>query len=143
MAFSIFTTLYNHHHYLIPEYFPCPPKEASFFFFFFWPSHVDLWDLSSPARDQTCTPCSGSIESNPLDRLGGPRNLSFKANIWRRNLLIPVLTHIFSDLIPKYNKKNLNILGKRGKQGERNMGAYCKHRLCIMPGVACLQGGLR
>ena len=25
--------------------------------------HYDMWDLSSPARDQTCTPCNGSSES--------------------------------------------------------------------------------
>ena len=25
--------------------------------------HYDTWDLSSPARDQTCTPCNGSLES--------------------------------------------------------------------------------
>ena len=79
MAFSIFTTLYNHHHYLIPEYFPYPPKETSFFVFLAKPR--GLWDLSSPTRDQTYTPCSGTIQSNPLDHQGSPRNLSFQVNI--------------------------------------------------------------
>ena len=30
-------------------------------FFFFWPH--GMWDLSSPTRDQTRTPCSGGAES--------------------------------------------------------------------------------
>ena len=31
------------------------------FFFFFWPCHMP--DLSSPAREQTRAPCTGSVES--------------------------------------------------------------------------------
>ena len=31
-----------------------------------------MWDLSSPTRDQTLTPCTGSTESYPLDRQGCP-----------------------------------------------------------------------
>ena len=30
------------------------------------------WDLSYPTRDQTCSPCSGSGESSPLDQQGSP-----------------------------------------------------------------------
>ena len=29
-----------------------------------------MWDLSSPTRDQTYAPCSGSTESQPLDLQG-------------------------------------------------------------------------
>ena len=32
-----------------------------------------MWDLSSPTRDQTRAPCSGSMESSPLDRQGSPK----------------------------------------------------------------------
>ena len=31
-----------------------------------------MQDLCSPTRDQTCTPCSGSVESQPLDCQGSP-----------------------------------------------------------------------
>ena len=30
------------------------------------------WDHSSPARDRTLVPCSGSVESQPLDHQGSP-----------------------------------------------------------------------
>ena len=30
-------------------------------------------DPNSPTRDRTCTPCTGSAESQPLDRQGSPR----------------------------------------------------------------------
>ena len=39
-------------------------------FFFFWPRGTQ--DLSSLTRDGTCTPCSGSMESQPLDCQGSP-----------------------------------------------------------------------
>ena len=32
-----------------------------------------LRDLSSPTKDQTQAPCSGSMESQPLDHQGSPR----------------------------------------------------------------------
>ena len=38
------------------------PKSLNFFFFFFIEPH-DMWDLSSPIRDQTLAPCIGSLES--------------------------------------------------------------------------------
>lgn len=28
--------------------------------FFFWATLHDMWDLSSPTRNRTCAPCSGS-----------------------------------------------------------------------------------
>ena len=31
-----------------------------------------MWDLSSPTRDKTLTPCSGSVEYKPLDHQGSP-----------------------------------------------------------------------
>ena len=31
-----------------------------------------MWDLSFLARDGTLAPCIGSVESQPLDRRGGP-----------------------------------------------------------------------
>ena len=46
---------------------------VSFFFFFFgWAP--GLRNPSSPTRDRTCAPHSGSAESQPLDRQGIPRN---------------------------------------------------------------------
>ena len=44
----------------------------SFFFFPFLATPRGMWDLSSPIRDGTCVPCSGSTESQPLDRQGSP-----------------------------------------------------------------------
>jgi len=35
-------------------------------------------DLRSLTRDGTCIPCSGSTESQPLDRQGSPSMVSFK-----------------------------------------------------------------
>ena len=46
-------------------------------FFFLAPLH-DMWGLSSPIRDQTQAPCSGSTESQPLDSQG----ISLKSNSW-------------------------------------------------------------
>ena len=45
----------------------------SLIFVLFWP--CDMRDLSSPTRDRTWAPCSGSAESWPLDRRGSPRKL--------------------------------------------------------------------
>ena len=47
--------------------------DSSFHFFFFghcWLFLVpcSMWDLSSPSRDRTCAPCSGSSESWPLGK---------------------------------------------------------------------------
>ena len=36
-----------------------------------------MWELSSPARDATCTPCSGSAEPSPLDLQGSPYSLYY------------------------------------------------------------------
>ena len=37
-----------------------------------------MWDLSSPTRDRTRVPCSGSAESQPLDHQGSPMSWSLK-----------------------------------------------------------------
>ena len=44
----------------------------SLFFFFFFAALCSIWDHSSPTRDWTLTPCSGSTESYPLDSQGTP-----------------------------------------------------------------------
>ena len=36
-------------------------------FILFLAAPHNMWDLNSPARDQTCVPCIGSSESQPLD----------------------------------------------------------------------------
>lgn len=40
---------------------------------FFWPHRMARGDLSFPARDGICAPCSGSSDSYPLDRQGSPQ----------------------------------------------------------------------
>ena len=42
------------------------------FIYLFLATPHDMWDLSSPARDQTHAPCNGSMESQPLDLQGSP-----------------------------------------------------------------------
>ena len=39
----------------------------------------DMWDLSSLTRDQTYAPCSGSMESSPLNHQGSPRKRNLRA----------------------------------------------------------------
>ena len=36
-----------------------------------------LWDFSSQIQDQTCTPCSGTTKSQPLDHQGSPSSQIF------------------------------------------------------------------
>ena len=43
-----------------------------YIFFFFLAAPHSMQDLSSPTKDQTSTPCSGSAESQPLDQQGSP-----------------------------------------------------------------------
>ena len=38
-----------------------------------------MWDLSSPTRDRTHTPCLGSVESQPLDHQGSPLSVFYSA----------------------------------------------------------------
>ena len=59
---------------------------AFFLFFKFLATSHGMWDLSSLTRDQTCAPCSGSAESEPLDRQGSPTVLSLKG-WWGPSLL--------------------------------------------------------
>ena len=42
------------------------------FCFYFLAAPCSIWDLSSPTRDRTLTPCTGSAESQPLDHQGSP-----------------------------------------------------------------------
>ena len=44
--------------------------------FFFLAVPRSMWDLSSPTRDRTRAPCSGSAESQPLDCQGIPEGKS-------------------------------------------------------------------
>ena len=46
-----------------------------------------FWDLSSPKRDRTQAPCSGSTESQPLDLQGIPRKLLHREWINNKVLL--------------------------------------------------------
>ena len=46
----------------LPKAFSRLPAKGNFYLFIFLCPR-GLWDLSSPTRDQTCTPCSGSTES--------------------------------------------------------------------------------
>ena len=48
---------------------------------FFWP--CGIWDLSYWTRDQTCVPCSVSVESQPLDHREVPHSCILKAE-WDR-----------------------------------------------------------
>ena len=50
--------------------------EGLFCFFFFWLCSIQ--DSSSPTRDWTSTPCSGSAESYPLYQQGSPSLLKYK-----------------------------------------------------------------
>ena len=61
------------------------PLSMGFFrqesFFFFLAILRIIWDLSSPTRDRTHAPCSGSPEFQPLDRQGSPTASSFITRI--------------------------------------------------------------
>ena len=39
-------------------------------FVYFLAAPCSVWDLSSPTRNQTQAPCTGSTESSPLDHQG-------------------------------------------------------------------------
>ena len=56
---------------------PMPHTFSLFFFFFSFflatlHAACGIWDHSSLTRDRSCAPCSGSTESQPLDRQGSP-----------------------------------------------------------------------
>ena len=55
--------------------------KVCFLFFNFLAALHGMWDLSSPTRDGTCTLCSGSTESQPLDLQGSPSLIVF----WRED----------------------------------------------------------
>ena len=61
-----------------------------------------MQDLSSPTREQTCVPCSGSTESWPLDRQGIPRGLfSQKSCLLSMSPLhLPCMPHSFLASFP-------------------------------------------
>ena len=46
-------------------------------FFFFLAVVYGLWDFSSQIQDQTCTLCSGTTKSQPLDLQGSPSSQIF------------------------------------------------------------------
>ena len=70
---------------------PCPTESKSLCVFcclayrviivllFYFATLYGMRNLSSPTRDWTCAPCSGSMESWPLDYQGGPRPMDFNA----------------------------------------------------------------
>ena len=58
-------------------------------FYFIWPCQHSMWDLSSPTRDRTRAPCSGSAESWPLDHQGSPHVLFWcQKNMWNAYIII-------------------------------------------------------
>ena len=60
-------------HLSIPHCLDPYGSMVTFFFFFFFLATTDsTWDLSSLTRTQIHTPCSGSMESYPLDRQVSP-----------------------------------------------------------------------
>ena len=59
-------TLKAHTHFILP-----------FLFSIFWPTLSGMWDLRSLTRDRTYTPCSGSMESKPLNRPRSPVSFYF------------------------------------------------------------------
>ena len=49
-------------------------QEGSMLFYYYFSAALCyMWDPSSPTRDQTCTPCGESTESQPLDFQGSHR----------------------------------------------------------------------
>ena len=55
-------------------------EERVFYYcLFFLATLCGVWDLSSPTRGQTYAPCSGSLESQPLDHQGSPLGGHFRA----------------------------------------------------------------
>ena len=55
-------------------------KGVVFVLLFFLAMPHSMWALSSLTRDQTCTPCTGSIESQPLDSQGSPTKELFNSD---------------------------------------------------------------
>ena len=53
-------------------------KKIKFIYFKkYFGSTQGMWDLSSPTRDRTCAPCTGSSASQPLDQEGSPQKGAF------------------------------------------------------------------
>ena len=52
-------------------------KKLLYFFFYFLAMPQGRWDLSSPTGNRTCTPCSGSLETQMSDHQESPYFLSF------------------------------------------------------------------
>ena len=55
------------------------------FFFFF--GHMGMWVLSAPTRDRSCPPCSGSMESSPVDHQGIPKVDAFLLKVQMKKLI--------------------------------------------------------
>ena len=56
------------------------------FFVFILATPRGMWDLSFPTRDETRTPCTGSMESWPLDHQGSPSYGHSNAQPWLKTL---------------------------------------------------------
>ena len=63
--------------------FPSILQDLIFFFF----GHMGMWVLSAPTRDRTCAPCSGSMESSPVDHPGIPEADAFMLNVQMKKLI--------------------------------------------------------
>ena len=67
-------------YFIYPSYTLMRAEQYFFFFSDNFPvKPCSMWDLSSPTRDQTCTPCSGSYESYPLHHQGSPRAVLYSS----------------------------------------------------------------
>ena len=56
--------------------------------FFLFAALQGMQDLSSLTRDQTCAPCSGSVESQPLNHQGNPFFLPTCSLLLRLEVLV-------------------------------------------------------
>ena len=66
--------------FLLKNYFI--PLIVIYFYFLALPPH--MWDLSSPTRDRTHTPCIGSVGSQLLDHQRCPWGRLIKCGMWGR-----------------------------------------------------------
>ena len=99
-----------------------------------------LWDLSSPNRDQTCVPCSGSMGSQPLDQQGRPICYFFITQFLFRQPWDKTVLYFWSSLdFYECEGNAINHKIPRNKQPEKcrgestELGAVIKHfRECFV-----------